>query len=83
MRNLWNCLSSRKNQGYVRTDNEEQFTDYGNWNFNDFDRHKHIVSTATDYIAVDESDVIHRVMIEVEPLREASGKNLKKHYVDT
>ena len=31
-------------------------------------------STVTDYNAVDENDEIHRVMMEVEPLLEASGK---------
>ena len=31
-------------------------------------------STVTDYNAVDENDEVHRVMMEVEPLLEASGK---------
>ena len=31
-------------------------------------------STATDYKTVDENDEIRRVMMEVEPLLEASGK---------
>ena len=31
-------------------------------------------STVTDYKAVDENDEVHRVMMEVEPLLEASGK---------
>ena len=31
-------------------------------------------STVTDYNAVDENYEVHRVMMEVEPLREASGK---------
>ena len=30
--------------------------------------------TVTDYNAVDENDEVHRVMMEVEPLLEASGK---------
>ena len=47
---------------------------YASRNFSDFERQKQKGSTATDYNAVDENDEIHRVMIEVEPLLEASGK---------
>ena len=47
---------------------------YASWNFSNFERHKQRGSTATDYNAVDEIDEIHRVMMEVEPLLEASGK---------
>ena len=39
-----------------------------------FERQKQRGSTATDYNAVDENDEIHQVMMEVEPLPEASGK---------
>ena len=47
---------------------------YASVNFSDFERQKQKGSTATDYNAVDENDEIHRVMTEVEPLLEASGK---------
>ena len=43
-------------------------------NFSDFERQKQRGSTVTDYNAVDENDEVHRVMMEVEPLLEASGK---------
>ena len=43
-------------------------------NFSDFERQKQRGSTVTDYNTVDENDEIHRVMMEVEPLLEASGK---------
>ena len=43
-------------------------------NFSDFEKQKQRGSTVTDYNAVDENDEIHRVMMEVEPLLEASGK---------
>ena len=42
--------------------------------FSDFERQKQKGSTATDYNAADENDKIHRVMTEMEPLLEASGK---------
>ena len=42
--------------------------------FSDFERRKQKGSTVTDYNAVDENDEVHRVMMEVEPLLEASGK---------
>ena len=47
---------------------------YASGNFSDFERQKQKGSTATDYKAVDENDENHRVMMEVEPLLEASGK---------
>ena len=37
-------------------------------------RDKQRGSTVTDYNAVDENDEVHRVLMEVEPLLEASGK---------
>ena len=47
---------------------------YASGNFSDFERQKQTGSTVTDYNAVDEKDEVHRVMIEVEPIMEASGK---------
>ena len=35
-------------------------------------------SRTTDYNAVDENEKIHRVMMEVKPLLEASGKVIEK-----
>ena len=52
----------------------KSFKESGGGKLSDFERHKMRESTATVYNAVYESDVIHRVMIEVEPLLEASGK---------
>ena len=47
---------------------------YVSGNFSDFERQKQRGSTVTDYNTVDETDEVHRVMMEVEPLLEASGK---------
>ena len=47
---------------------------YASGNFSDFERQKQKGSTVTDYNAVDENDESHRVMMEVEPVLEASGK---------
>ena len=47
---------------------------YVSGNFSDFGRQKQRGSTVTDYNTVDENDEVHRVMMEVEPLLEASGK---------
>ena len=47
---------------------------YASGNFSDFERQKQKGSTVTDYKAVDENDEVHSVMMEVEPLLEASGK---------
>ena len=47
---------------------------YASGKFSDFERQKQKGSTAIDYNAVDENDEIHRVMVEVELLLEASGK---------
>ena len=52
----------------------KKFMGYASGNFSDLERQKQKGSTATDYNAVDENDEIHRVMMEVEPLLEASGK---------
>ena len=51
-----------------------KFMGYVSGNFSDFERQKQRGSTVTDYNTVDEIDEIHRVMMEVEPLLEASGK---------
>ena len=47
---------------------------YASGNFSDFGRQKQKGSTVMDYNAVYENDEVHRVMMEVEPLMEASGK---------
>ena len=52
----------------------KKFMGYASGNFSDFERQKQKGSTVTEYNAVDENDEFHRVMIEVEPLLEASGK---------
>ena len=52
----------------------KKFMGYVSGNFSDFKRQKQRGSTVTDYNAVDENDEVHRVMMEVEPLLEASGK---------
>ena len=51
-----------------------KFTGYVSRNFSDFERQKQRGSTVTDYNTVDENDEVHRAMMEVEPLLEASGK---------
>ena len=45
---------------------------YASGNFSDFERQEQKGSTVTDYNAVDENDEVHRVMMEVQPLLEAS-----------
>ena len=52
----------------------KKFMGYASGNFSDFERQKQKGSTATDYNALDENNEIHRVMMEVKPLMEASGK---------
>ena len=47
---------------------------YASGNFSQFERQKQKGSTVTDYNAVDKNDEVRRVMMEVEPLLEASGK---------
>ena len=51
-----------------------KFKGYVSGNFSDFERQKQRGSTVTDYNTVDENDEVQRVMMEVEPLLEASGK---------
>ena len=52
----------------------KKFMGYASVNFSDFERQKQKGSTVTDYNAVDENDDFHRVMMQIEPLLEASGK---------
>ena len=52
----------------------KKFMGYVSGNFSDFERQKQRGSTVADYNTVYENDEVHRVMIEVEPLLEASGK---------
>ena len=52
----------------------KMFMGYASGNFSDFERQKQKGSTVTDYNAVDENDEVHRVMMEEEPLLEASVK---------
>ena len=52
----------------------KKFMGYASGNFSDFERQKQKGSTVADYNAEDENDEVHRVMIEVEPLLDASEK---------
>ena len=52
----------------------KKFMGYVSGIFSDFERQKQRGSTDTDYNTVDENDEVHRVMMEVAPLLEASGK---------
>ena len=52
----------------------KKFMGYASGNFSDFERQKQKGSTVTDYNAVDKKYEVHRVMMEVEPLLEASEK---------
>ena len=52
----------------------KKFMGYASENFSDFERQKQKGSTVTDYNEVDENDEVHRVMMEVESLLEASEK---------
>ena len=56
---------------------------YASGNFSDFERQKQKGSTITDYNAVDENDEVNRVIIEVEPLLEASGKRKWRSIMST
>ena len=51
-----------------------KFMGYVSVNFSDFERQKQRGPTVTDYNTVDENAEVHQVMMEVEPLLEASGK---------
>ena len=61
----------------------KKFMGYASGNFSDFERQKQKGSTVTDYNAVDENDEIHRVMMEVKPLLEASGKRNWRNIMST
>ena len=50
----------------------KKFMGYVSGNFSDFETQKQRGSTVTDYNTIDENDEVHRVMMEVEPLLEAS-----------
>ena len=52
----------------------KKFMGYVSGNFSDFRRQKQRGSTVTDYNTVDKNDEVYRVMMEVEPLLEDSGK---------
>ena len=52
----------------------KKFKGYASGNYSDFERQKQKGSIVTDYNTVDENDEVHRVMMEVEPLLEASEK---------
>ena len=60
-----------------------KFMEYASGNFSDFERQKQKGSTVTDYNAVDENDEVHRVMMEKEPLLEASGKRNWRSIIST
>ena len=60
-----------------------KFMGYVSGNFSDFERQKQRGSTVTDYNTVDENDEVHRVMMEVEPLPEASGKRNWRRFILT
>ena len=53
---------------------DKRFMGYASGNFSDFERQNQQRSKATDYNAVEENDEIHRVIMEVEPLLDSSGK---------
>ena len=61
----------------------EKFMGYASGNFSDFERQKQKGSTIRDYNAVDENDEHHRVMMEVEPLLEASAKRNWRSFMST
>ena len=48
-----------------------------------FERQKQKASIVTEYNAVDENDEVHRLMMEVEPLLEASGKHNSRSIMST
>ena len=50
----------------------KKFMRYASGNFSDFERQKQKGSTVTDYNAVDENDEVHGMMMEVEPVLDAS-----------
>ena len=66
--------SSGENQRGIRIDSGKTVMGNASENFSDFERQKQKGSTVTDYNAVDENDEVHRMMMEVDPLLEVSGK---------
>ena len=56
----------------------KKFMEYVSGNFSDFERQKQRGSTVTDHNTVDENDEFHRVMMEVEPLLEASQSGIRE-----
>ena len=76
-----NVLStSGENQRGIKI---EKYMGYVSGNFSDFERQKQKVSIVTDYNAVDENDEVHRLMMEVEPPLEASGKRNCRSIITT
>ena len=76
--------SSRENQRRIGIDTgKKKFMGSASGNFSEFERQKQKGSTVTDYKSVDENDEVHRVMMEVLPLLEASGKRNEKSIMST
>ena len=61
----------------------KKFMGYASANFSDFERRKQKGSTVTDYNAVDDNDEVHRVMMEVDTLPEASAKRNWRNIMST
>ena len=61
----------------------KKFMGYASASFSDFERRKQKGSTVTDYNAVDDNDEVHRVMMEVDTLLEASGKRNRRSIMST
>ena len=62
---------------------EKKFMRYASGNFSDFERQKQKGSTVTDYNAVDEIDEVQKVVMDVEPLLEPSGKRNRRSIMST
>ena len=61
----------------------KKFMGCASGNFSDFERQKQKGSTVTDYNTVDENDEVHRMMMEVESLLEASAKRNLRSIMST
>ena len=61
----------------------KKFMGYASGNFSEFERQKQKQSTVSDFNAVDVNDEVHRVMMEMEPLLEASGKRSWRSIMST
>ena len=70
---MFSTVSERTKEEFESTLGRK-FMGYVSGNFSDFERQKQRGSIVTDYNRVDENDEVHRVMMEVKPLLEASGK---------